>query len=108
MPTIPEHLIGEQCKRCGYRFRKNDRVIYGHGVDHLACENEKGCRRRQRKPRPEYANPDATFDEMIERVAAELSAYTERMMLGASENEDYLRALYRATYSSRPLLRENW
>ncbi len=114
MPSFEDHPDPPiRCALCGYTFRKNDRYAY-HRPDAndlpegLVCENEKGCRRRQRTPKPEYANPDATADEMLDKIAGELSANVERIMLQASEDEDWLRYLYRACYSSGPLVRACW
>lgn len=114
MPTFEDHP-GVQCARCGYAFRKNDRfqhVTVGadeKGVNGayrgVACENEKGCRRRQRTPKPEYANPDATADEMLEKIAATLTRDVRDLMLAVSENEDWMRYSYRACFDSRPLVK---
>lgn len=102
MPTFENHP-GVQCDRCGYAFRKNDR--YQSVSDGVACENEKGCRRRQRMPKPEYANPDATADEMLEKIAATLTRDVRDLMLAVSENEDWMRYSYRACFDSRPLVK---
>lgn len=103
MPTFVDHPE-VQCARCGYGFRKNDRFTYDNDGQ-VVCENEKGCRRRQRTPKPEYANPNATTDEMLDKIATQLSADVRDIMLAVSENEAWLRYSYRACFDSRPLVR---
>lgn len=104
MPTFEDHP-GVRCTRCGYAFRKNDRFQHVTvGADEegvyrgVACENEKGCRRRQRTPKPEYANPDAGADEMLDKIAESLTAETKALMLYVSEDEDLLRYVYRECF----------
>lgn len=106
MPTFENHP-GVQCARCGYAFRKNDHYLPGGppNTDKVYCESQKNCRRRQRTPKPEYANPDATADEMLEKIAATLTRDVRDLMLAVSENEDWMRYSYRACFDSRPLVK---
>lgn len=97
MPIFKDHP-DLQCGYCGYGFRKNDR--YTTAEDMFVCENEKGCRRRQRTPKPEYANPDAGVDEMLDKIAETLTDEVKKLMLNVSEDEDLLRYVYRECFSS--------
>jgi hypothetical protein len=96
MPTFEDHP-GTQCPRCGYHFRKGDR--YELDGEAMVCAVEKHCRRRQRTPKPEYANPDASADEMLDKIAETLTAEVKAFMLFVSENEHAMRYIYNECFS---------
>lgn len=100
MATVTEELVGKlRCDRCGYEFRKNDQYNHDAALE-AVCVNEKNCRRRQRTPKPEYANPDASVDEMLDKIASTLTDEVRTLMMHVSEDETLLRYVYRECFSS--------